>query len=143
MKFRSTTLAAVVLVCASPARCQHNVQLTWLASPDAPANPSLTYNVYRSPTCNGSFTKLNSAPVVATSFTDTNVVPGSYCYQVTSLLSGVEGAPSNQSAVVAAQTVSQQQASCPRKTNLVAWLRCARTAAEAHQKRPIGRRPNG
>jgi hypothetical protein len=135
MRFQSISIAAIILACATTARCQHNVQLTWTASPDAAANPSLTYNVYRSPTCNGTFVKLNSAPVAVASYIDTAVVSGSYCYQVTSVLNGVEGAPSNQSAVVTAQSTLQQQSFCPRKTNLVGWLRCVRAASESHPKK--------
>ena len=140
MKFRSILIAAVVLACATTARCQHNVQLTWLASPDAAANPSLTYNIYRSPTCTGAFVKLNSAPIAATSYIDPAVLEGSFCYQVTSLLNDVEGTPSNQSAVVAPQSTLQRQASCPRKANLVAWLRCVRAASENHKKKNTSRR---
>jgi hypothetical protein len=124
-----------ILACATTARCQHNVQLTWLASPDAAANPSLTYNVYRSLTCDGTFSKLNSSPVANTSYLDTSVLAGSYCYQVTSLLSGIEGSPSNQAAVVTAANTLRQQESCPRRGTLLAWLRCAHAASESHPKK--------
>ncbi|MGD1210740.1 MAG: hypothetical protein ABR973_05205 [Candidatus Acidiferrales bacterium] len=71
MKILALAFAALALVAfaATPARAQsHNVALTWAASASAAANPSLTYNVYRSPGCSGTFTLLNSSAVSATSF---------------------------------------------------------------------------
>ena len=60
----------------------HSVAVTW--------NPSTSqvvgYFVYRQPGTGGSFTKLNSAPVVLTQFTDDNVQNGqSYTYVVTAI----------------------------------------------------------
>jgi hypothetical protein len=134
---RSRLIAAVIaiLAWATTARCQHNVLLSWLASPDAAANPSLTYNVYRSSTCAGTFSILNSSPIANTNYLDTSVLAGSYCYQVTSLLSGIEGSPSNQAAVVTAPLTLRQQDSCSHKGKLLVWLRCARAASESHPKK--------
>jgi chitinase len=76
----------------------HSVVVSWTASPDAAANPTLTYNVYRGPgTCltTTTFTKLTASPISTLTYTDTNVTIGSwYCYASTAVLNGVESAPS-------------------------------------------------
>ena len=79
----------------------HSVVLTWTASPDAAANPSLTYNAYRltgACSATATFTKINTAPIASVTFTDTSVAPGAYCYYVTASLNGIESVPSNQAA---------------------------------------------
>lgn len=64
---------------------QHTVDLTWAASnsPDL-----LGYNVYRAPfgdSC-GSFTRINTALVPTTSYTDSDLTNGaSYCYAATAV----------------------------------------------------------
>lgn len=45
---------------------QHGVTLTWNAS----VTPNVCYNVYRTPTAGGSYTKLNSAPVCVLTYFD-------------------------------------------------------------------------
>src|ERR1700684_3833135 len=101
MKRIAVVLVLALAFGASPAHSQYAVRLTWTASSDAAANPSLTYNVYRAAACPDHFAKINTAPVTSTLFIDTNVGAGAaYCYQITAVLSGVESAPSNQ--VVAA-----------------------------------------
>lgn len=76
----------------------HSVQVSWGASPDAAANPTLTYNLYRAVSvCTGSptFTKINTTPITGLTFTDTNVSVGNtYCYNVTAALNGLESIPS-------------------------------------------------
>ena len=131
----TAALIFFTIVLACPAEAQHNVSLTWIASPDAASDPSLTYNVYRSPGCSGAFSKRNSTPVLTTTFLDASVPPGSYCYQVTSVLDGTEGSPSNQVAVVIGSPSLPQQTGCSRRGNLIAWLRCARSASQAHPKK--------
>lgn len=65
------------------------------------ANPSLGYNVYRSnvacPTTGqpSGMAKVNTTVITTTTYTDSNLQPGSYCYAVTSTLNGVESADSN------------------------------------------------
>jgi hypothetical protein len=120
---------------APAARAQHSVTLSWTASTDAAANPSLTYNVYRSPTCTGAFAKRNASPVAATSYVESDVLPGSYCYQVTSVLSGSEGAPSNQAAVLIPATTLPQQSACTHRGSLAAWLRCVASVQHSQPKR--------
>ncbi len=131
----TVALLFFTIVLASPAEAQHNVSLTWLASPDAASNPSLTYNVYRSPGCTSTFLKRNASPVSTTTYLDASVAPGSYCYQVTSVLSGIEGSPSNQVAVVIGSPSLPQQMGCSRRGNFITWLRCVRSASEAHPKK--------
>jgi hypothetical protein len=121
---------------ASPAHAQHSVSLTWTASTSAAGNPSLTYNVYRSAGCSGTFALLNTSPVSATNFLDVAVPPGTYCYQATAVLAGLESTRSNQaSAVVPAAVVITVppglQATCSHRGPLIGWIRC------------IGSRPHG
>lgn len=99
----------ILLFLAWPASMQaqviHTVTLTWTASADAAANPGLTYNVYKlngacpatAPTSvSGSgFTKLNTSPITTTTFTDSGLQPGAYCYFASALLNSVESIPSN------------------------------------------------
>jgi hypothetical protein len=85
---------------------KHSVSLTWKPSPDATKKPQLIYNVYRADSLcspSASFKRIASG-VTTTSYNDPSVPPGSYCYQVKSVVNGREGAPSNQaSAVVPSQ----------------------------------------
>ena len=110
------------------------MNLAWIASSDAAGNPSLAYNIYRASTCGGTFTKLNSSPLPATAYLDAAVQPGSYCYQVTSVLNGAESAPSNQAAALIPGASLPQQTGCQRRGSLLAWLRCASAIAHAQPK---------
>ncbi|MGH9771524.1 MAG: hypothetical protein ACRD4Q_07470 [Candidatus Acidiferrales bacterium] len=126
-KTQLITVAIVLLAVAattSPCRAQHTVQLTWAASSDATASPTLTYNVYRSASCTDAFARLNIAPVSTPSYQDTSVLPATYCYQVTSVLSGVESAPSNQAEAIIRLQASAQSG-CTHRGNLIGWIRCA------------------
>jgi hypothetical protein len=75
----------------------HQVTLTWTDS----INPSgTTYNVYRTAGTTGptvsctSFTRLNSNPVAALTYTDTTVVSGNfYCWEVRAINSSSIGPP--------------------------------------------------
>jgi hypothetical protein len=73
---------------------QHSVALSWKDSGTGIAG----YNVYRSTVSGGSYSKINSAAVVPTSYTDTNVTSGTtYYYVVTAAApSGAESTYSNQ-----------------------------------------------
>jgi fibronectin type 3 domain-containing protein len=130
-----TQLAALfalfVLATASGvfAQSHHTVSLSWTASTDAAANPSLTYNVYRSTACSGTFVLLNATQNAATTYIDSDVFPGAtYCYQVTALLSGAESVASNAaSAVMPAATVVPPvpaSATCAHRGAIAGWLRC-------------------
>ena len=131
----ATAITLAMTLAAPTVRAQHSVTLTWTASTDAPANPSLTYNVYRSPTCTGAFAKRNALPVAATSDVESGVLSGSYCYQVTSVLSGSEGAPSNQAAILIPASLLPQQSACPHRGILAAWLRCVASVQHSQPKR--------
>lgn len=86
---------------SASAQASHSVVLSWGASPDAAANPSLVYNVYRAnSSCPASgapsgASKIGSN-VASLSYTDTAVSVGqSYCYYVTASLNSLESVPSN------------------------------------------------
>lgn len=80
----------------------HRVDLNWTSS-----DGGASFNVYRAPgacpttapvafpATPAPFVKLNSAPVSTTSFSDTNVVPGTYCYIATELAGTQESNASN------------------------------------------------
>lgn len=124
MKRFAALLALALAFGAAPAYSQYNVRVTWTASTDAAANPSLTYNVYRAATCSGHFTKLNASPVTTTSYFDNTAATGAaYCYQVTAVLSGLESVPSNQ-ATVALPPPPDRQATCEHRGPIIGWIRC-------------------
>jgi chitinase len=77
-----------------PTAHAHTVTLTWTAS----TTPGVTgYNVYRSTTATGAYTKLTTAPVTASPYTDSSVIAGSTYYYVTTALAGsIESGYSNQ-----------------------------------------------
>jgi hypothetical protein len=139
-----TKAAAILALCAlataAAARAQtpHTVSLSWTASADAAANPSLTYNVYRSTGCSGPFVLMNNAPDSATTYLDAAVFAGTYCYLVTAVLSGVESVPSNQAAAAIPARAAQlpaAQASCVHRGTLIAWLRCVAALPRPQSKR--------
>jgi hypothetical protein len=76
------------------AQSTHSATLTWVDK----LNPTgTTYNVYRAPgLCSGTptFSKITTA-VTVTTYQDTTVTPGGYCYEVTAVFNGVESTPSN------------------------------------------------
>src|SRR5271154_4797208 len=124
MKRAAALLALALSMGARPVGFQHTVRIAWAASVDAIANPSLTYNVYRASSCPGYFVQLNTAPVVGTFYVDTAVAAGaSYCYQVTSVLSGVEGSPSIQ-AVASIPGRANREESCEHRGAIIDWIRC-------------------
>jgi hypothetical protein len=69
----------------------YSVNLSW----DPSTSQVTGYNVYRSSSLSGTYSRLNSAPDAATAFTDNTVASGStYYYDVTSVnSSGVESSP--------------------------------------------------
>ena len=73
----------------------HTVSLSWSAS----TSPSVIgYNVYRSTTAGGPYTKLTATPLTVTTYVDYNVTAGqTYFYVTTGLdVSANESAPSNE-----------------------------------------------
>ena len=107
MRLFARLLASILLLFVPiPAPAQaatHQAVLTWTASTDAAANPTLTYNIYRfsgacpatAPTTvgTGGFTKINASAITALTFTDTGIGVGSVCYYGTSLFNGAESVP--------------------------------------------------
>jgi hypothetical protein len=60
----------------------HSNTLNW----DASQSPVVGYNIYRTPASSESWTKLNSSPILATSYTDWDVQSGnSYLFAVTAV----------------------------------------------------------
>jgi hypothetical protein len=62
-----------------------SVTLTWGASTDANGAAVAGYNVYRSTTPNGSYTKLNSSLITNNGYTDNTVQSGTYYYVIRSV----------------------------------------------------------
>jgi hypothetical protein len=86
--------------------------LTWTASPDADAG----YHVYRAASEAGPFSRVTSAPVSLTSFTDFSAPAGTFSYQVRAVHREFSGSGSyfNQSqAVFATATVTNPTSSSP------------------------------
>jgi hypothetical protein len=63
----------------------NSVTLTWGASTDANGTPVAGYNVYRSTSPNGPYTKLNRSLVTGTSYTDSTGQSGTYYYVIKSV----------------------------------------------------------
>jgi fibronectin type 3 domain-containing protein len=73
----------------------HSAALNWTASS---SSNIAGYNIYRSTTSGGSYTKLNTSPVVPTSYTDSTVQAGVTYYYVATAVNtdSIESAYSNQ-----------------------------------------------
>lgn len=79
----------LLIASALLAQTQHSANLTWV---DGQNPPGVTYSVYRAPgLCSGTpvFAKLASA-LTTTTYQDTTVTPGNYCYSVTATVEGME-----------------------------------------------------
>jgi hypothetical protein len=85
-----------------------SVVLIWQGATDANGGAIAGYNVYRSTTPGGPYTKVNTALITGTGFTDTSAQTGTFYYVVRSEDSdGYESAPSIELVVLAgARTVS-------------------------------------
>lgn len=86
--------ATLILGLMAMAQQTHSVTLNWQDT----ANPAgTTYSVYRAVgLCSGTpaFSKIATA-IAGTSYIDSTVQPGNYCYAVTATFNGVESAQSN------------------------------------------------
>jgi hypothetical protein len=99
--FTLTFFAAIILISAPVHAQAHSVSLKWNPSTD----DGVSYNVYRlSGACPSSgtsgFSKITGTPLAGTTYTDSTVAAGTYCYYATSVLNGAESAPSNLAAAV-------------------------------------------
>jgi hypothetical protein len=85
-----------------------SVVLSWQGAADANGGAVSGYNVYRSTTPGGPYTKVNTALITGTGFTDTSAQTGTFYYVVKSVDSdGDESVASNELIVLAgARTVS-------------------------------------
>ena len=94
----STLAFLILLLIPALANAQNNVNLTW----DASLSQVIGYNVYRGVLLNGPFTKLNSALIVPTNYTDTTAQSGQTYYYVTTAVNsqGVESPYSNETEAV-------------------------------------------
>ncbi|MGH9687738.1 MAG: hypothetical protein ACRD5K_11670 [Candidatus Acidiferrales bacterium] len=146
------TFAALAMFIFAPGAFAQNqsAYLRWAPSASAVGNPSLTYNVYRANSCAGTFAKINAAPVASTVFLDNQPPPGSYCYQVTAVLSGVESNPSNDATATILPLQPQSQApanpsaapasakaACSHSGDLVNWIHCVVEKARAKAAPPL------
>lgn len=141
-------LACLASICTS-AQSQ-STYLRWVASTSSASNPSLTYNIYRASPCFGVFVKINPAPVSTTSYLDDQPAPGSYCYEVTAVLNGVESGPSNTAAATILPLEPQSQAAtnsssppasakaaCSHAGDLITWIHCVAAKARAKVAPPL------
>lgn len=74
----------------------HSVQLSWTASTDTVDG----YNLYRGTVSGGETTKVNTAIITATTFTDSSPVLGENFYVARSMKGGVESVNSNEATAV-------------------------------------------
>ena len=82
VSFLSNATNSPTVVALSGAGAQHTVGLSWNASTSSVAG----YNLYRSTTSGGPYTKLNSSLILGLSFTDSSVQGGAtYFYAATSV----------------------------------------------------------
>jgi hypothetical protein len=93
---RLAFFAIFILFCTADHAQAHSVALSWTAS----ADPGVSYNIYRlSGAClaasTSGFSKITATPLTATTYTDSIVTPGTYCYYATSVFNGAESVPSN------------------------------------------------
>lgn len=82
------------------ASSKYTIQLTW--QEPSGSDPAVSYNIYRETTADaGGFSQVNTFPVVAVTYTDSNVRLGtSYMYVVRAMdAEGQESAPSNTATV--------------------------------------------
>jgi|ERR1700674_2555284 hypothetical protein len=94
-------LLILILFCNVVHAQAHSASLTWTASTDS----GVSYNIYRlSGACPSAattgFAKITAAPLTATTYTDSTVAPGTYCYYATAVLNGAESIPSNLASAV-------------------------------------------
>jgi fibronectin type 3 domain-containing protein len=85
---RSNAVSGTTLSLRINAVTIDSISITWSA-----VNGTSSYNVYRSESENGPYTKINTGTITSTAFTDTNVSPYTiiYYYKISIVSGGVEG----------------------------------------------------
>ena len=97
----ASTLSSIPLNVHSTANTTVSINLAWDIISGAGG-----YNVYRSDTENGVFTKINSVMLTGTTFLDTEVIPDkNYYYKVSSINNGIEGLHSNSLSVATLSSI--------------------------------------
>jgi hypothetical protein len=94
----ATTTTAQTLTGDGTTAPQHSVALSW----DSSGHGVVGYNIYRGNASGGPYSKINSSPEAATSYTDSTVAAGQTYYYVTTAISdsGNESGYSNQAKAV-------------------------------------------
>jgi len=86
-------LYVIAYALSSGQTTQYVASLSWTDSKNASGT---TYSIYRaSGKCSSVQTMQKIATSTVTSYADTTVTPGDWCFQVTSVAGGVEAPPSN------------------------------------------------
>ncbi len=83
-------LLAMLVAWPAPSQTQHSVTLTWSASSTA----GVHYNVYRGTTSGGPYTRLNTASLASTTYTDATGTGGTtYFYVITAVCDATTSCP--------------------------------------------------
>ncbi len=95
---QTATQALSITINPAGGSVSHSVDLMW----DASTSSVIGYNVYRSTTSGGPYTKLNSTVVAGTTYTDSSVEAGQTYFYVTKSVdaSNTESVPSNEATAV-------------------------------------------
>lgn len=103
MNFKKLLLSLVFVLAVPTFAKAHSVQLTYTKSTDDTGAAGQGYTAYRlsgacpstAPTTTTGFTALNTTLFTGTTYTDTTVVPGQYCYILTFTSAAAQSVPSN------------------------------------------------
>lgn len=127
----------LVMAAISRAQAVHSTVFTWTASSSTGISPTTglptpaTYNAYKQAGCTGTFVKLNTAPIVAATFTDTGMADGELnCYLFTASVTSSSGVVS-ESAQSQSETVRIVTPTSPTIT--------PGTAAVTPPTKPVGK----
>jgi hypothetical protein len=103
MNFKKVFLGLVLALSLATAASAHSVTLSWTKSTDDTGASGQGYTIYRltgactasNTTSTTGFTALNTSLLEATTFTDTTVGAGTYCYVLTFTSASTASAVSN------------------------------------------------
>ncbi len=93
-----------------------SIDLTWQAAVDANDNPVAGYNLYRSTTPGGTYSKVNTALITGTAYTDASLQSGAIFYYVVRSVDtdGDESASSEERGVTVGSRTLGAKAGPPR-----------------------------